>query len=300
MEAIRPLMLGLVGESAAGKTTLVRGVVRLLGRDGVTPLCLDDYHRYSRAELLARGLTAADPAANDLGLMAVHLAELRAGRRISKPLYDHRTGTLRGPEVVAPTGLVVAYGMLTLTPPSTPELFDLTVYLDPEPALRRAWRLARDVGERGYRPDEVAALAPARDRDAARFVLVQRARAAMIVRFRPHAGDSPELDAEITLRDCDDQLWDELAAASLPGLMSTRLDADEDGRACGRVQIGATIAPDVATAVAELIRRRLPAVPRQPLDSLGQVREGGAVRHAPALALTQLLIVARLVRTRNM
>jgi phosphoribulokinase len=88
-------MLGLVGESAAGKTTLVRGVVRLLGRDGVTPLCLDDYHRYSRAELQACGLTAADPAANDLGLMAVHLAELRAGRRISKPLYDHRSGTLR-------------------------------------------------------------------------------------------------------------------------------------------------------------------------------------------------------------
>ena len=50
MHGTEPLMLGLVGASAAGKATLVRGVVRLLGQHGVTPLCLDDYHRYARAD----------------------------------------------------------------------------------------------------------------------------------------------------------------------------------------------------------------------------------------------------------
>ncbi|NCC32927.1 MAG: uridine kinase, partial [Chloroflexia bacterium] len=59
METMQPLMLGLVGDGASGKTTLVRGVVRLLGNQGVTPICLDDYYRYSRADRRARGLTEA-------------------------------------------------------------------------------------------------------------------------------------------------------------------------------------------------------------------------------------------------
>lgn len=304
MDGSRPLMLGLVGDSAAGKTTLVRGVVRLLGRDGVTPLCLDDYHRFSRADLLSRGLTAADPAANDIELMLAHLAALRSGGRIAKPVYDHRTGTLRGPEVVAATGLIVAYGMLTLTPPSTAELFDLTVYLEPDPELRRRWRLARDVSERGYTATEVASREPGRARDAARFVQVQRPLADVVVRFRPHAGatGAADLDAEISLRPRgrpDDPLCLALAAAAIPGLRVERADADEDGRPCDRVHVDAAIEPGRADEAAAIIQEYLPGIPRVARDAIGQIREGGAVRHAPSLALAQLLIVARLVEGRR-
>lgn len=302
MDGTRPLMLGLVGESAAGKTTLTRGVVRVLGRDGVTPLCLDDYHRYSRVDRLARGITAADPAANDLATMADHLATLRTGGRITKPVYDHRNGVVRGPEVVAPTGLVVAYGMLTLTPPAAPELFDLTVYLDPDPALRRAWRLARDVQERGYTPTEVTANAAAHERDAARFVQLQRPLVDLVVRFRPAPGFKG-LDAELLLRSGEptapDPLCAALAAADLPGLRVEQGTRDEDGRACDRLTMDATLAPGAATRAAELIWAQLPEVEPVPLDAIGQVRGGAAVQLSAPLALAQLLIVARLVRRRR-
>lgn len=295
-------MLGLVGESAAGKTTLVRGVVRILGREGVTPLCLDDYHRFSRADLLARGLTGADPAANDVELMLAHLAALRAGGRISKPVYDHHTGTLRGPEVVAATGLVVAYGMLTLADPRAAELFDLSVYLDPDAELRRAWRLARDVSERGYTAEAVAALEPARARDAERFVRAQRPLADVVVRLRPHAGDraQPDLDVEVGLRrkDGPDPLCVALAAAPIPGLRVEQAAADEDGRPCDRVLVDALIEPEPAAAAAALIWEFLPGVQPVALATIGQVREGNEVRHAEALALAQLLIVARLAEAR--
>ena len=46
--AARPIILGIVGDSAAGKTTLSRGLVQLLGEDTVTHVCTDDYHRYDR------------------------------------------------------------------------------------------------------------------------------------------------------------------------------------------------------------------------------------------------------------
>lgn len=301
METTRPLMLGLVGESAAGKTTLVRGVVRLLGRDGVTPLCLDDYHRYSRAEMLARGLTAADPAANDLDAMARHLAELRQGGQITKAIYDHRTGALRGPEVVAATGLVVAYGMLTLAVPRAHELFDMTVYLEPELALRRAWRAVRDVRERGYLADEVATQAPARERDATRFVQVQRPLASTVVRMRQNSATKNALDIEVSLRSDNgsgDPLCAALGAAAIPGLRTEQLAADEDGRPCDRVVVDATIDPGCAAEAAALIWQRLEGVQRLPLEQVGQVRDGAETRHAPALALVQLLLVARLVAAR--
>ena len=40
----RPVILGVVGDSASGKTTLTRGLVRVLGEDNVTHVCTDDYH----------------------------------------------------------------------------------------------------------------------------------------------------------------------------------------------------------------------------------------------------------------
>ena len=46
--APRPVMIAIAGDSAAGKTTLTRGIVEALGRDRATALCVDDYHRYDR------------------------------------------------------------------------------------------------------------------------------------------------------------------------------------------------------------------------------------------------------------
>ena len=55
----RPTILGVVGDSAAGKTTLTRGLVRILGEDKVTHVCTDDYHRYDRTERVIDGRMAA-------------------------------------------------------------------------------------------------------------------------------------------------------------------------------------------------------------------------------------------------
>jgi phosphoribulokinase len=38
----RPIILGVVGDSAAGKTTMTRGLVRILGEEQVTAVSTDD------------------------------------------------------------------------------------------------------------------------------------------------------------------------------------------------------------------------------------------------------------------
>ncbi len=46
----RPVMLAIAGDSAADKTTITSGLVRALGPDRCTAVCVDDYHRYDRQE----------------------------------------------------------------------------------------------------------------------------------------------------------------------------------------------------------------------------------------------------------
>src|SRR4030088_288630 len=53
----RPILLGIVGDSATGKTTLTRGLVRILGEAQVAHVSADHYHRYDRKQRVERGLT---------------------------------------------------------------------------------------------------------------------------------------------------------------------------------------------------------------------------------------------------
>ena len=55
----RPIILSIAGDSGSGKTTITRGIVRVLGEDRVTHFCADDYHRYDRRQRAERGLTPA-------------------------------------------------------------------------------------------------------------------------------------------------------------------------------------------------------------------------------------------------
>ena len=78
----RAIVLGLVGDSGAGKTTLTRGLVRVLGDAHVTHLSADDYHRFDRAQRAELGITPLHPDANHLDILTQHLkppAPRRAG-----------------------------------------------------------------------------------------------------------------------------------------------------------------------------------------------------------------------------
>src|ERR1700677_3582035 len=92
--AARPVMLGIAGDSAAGKTTLSTGLAEALGPDRSTSVCVDDYHRYDREERKGLPFTALHPDCNYVSIMEQHLQQLAPGQPILKPVYDHATGKL--------------------------------------------------------------------------------------------------------------------------------------------------------------------------------------------------------------
>ena len=112
MTGTRPVLLGIIGDSAAGKSTLAQGLMRLLGPDRVTPICTDDYHRFDRKERAQLGITALHPDCNYLDILELQLERLHYGLPILKPVYDHATGTLVRPQYVDPRDVVIVEGLL--------------------------------------------------------------------------------------------------------------------------------------------------------------------------------------------
>ncbi len=187
------MLLGIVGDSGSGKSTLIRGIAALFGLENVTEICLDDYHLYDRVTRARLGLTALNPAANNLSLMCTHLRGLQAGLPIFKPIYDHSIGTFAPAEWVMPRSIVIVHGLFTLFTPELASLFDLSIYLTPEEELRLNWKVQRDTQKRGYDLEEVLRQIEERRPDAAAFIEPQQARADLVVSFhRPYPGASFE------------------------------------------------------------------------------------------------------------
>src|SRR3974390_2278949 len=108
----RPILIGIVGDSASGKTTLTRGLMRILGEDNATHVSADHYLRYDRSQRQQRGLTALSPEANHLDILEQPLLHLLAGDPILKPLYSHQDGKMRPPEYVRPNQFTIVEGLL--------------------------------------------------------------------------------------------------------------------------------------------------------------------------------------------
>ena len=200
----RPVMLAIAGDSATGKTTLTRGIVQALGVDRVASICVDDYHRYDRAERKTLPFTPLHPACNYVDVMEQHLQLLALGQPILKPVYNHSTGALDRPVLVEPSEFVIAEGLLPLHTRLARACFDVTVYLDPPEIIRARWKVQRDVAKRGYAEDEVVAEMARREPESAAYIRPQRAHADIVVRFAPieERGETPDdpLSAYVLLR----------------------------------------------------------------------------------------------------
>ncbi|HVN66464.1 MAG TPA: phosphoribulokinase [Methanomicrobiales archaeon] len=166
--------IGVAGDSGSGKTTFTGAIREIFGADLVSSFSLDDYHRYGRKERNALGITPLAPEANHLDRIARDLADLKRGRPIEKPVYNHRTGTFDSPVPFAPARILILEGLHTLFTPRLRELLDFTLFVDPDEEVKRAWKMKRDTGDRGYRTGDVEGERARRAADYRKYIAPQR------------------------------------------------------------------------------------------------------------------------------
>jgi phosphoribulokinase len=290
----RPVILGVVGDSAAGKTTVTRGLVRVLGEQSVTHMCTDDYHRYDRSQRAQLGITPLNPACNYLDVAAAHLSHLRAGDPILKPVYRHQDGTFGPLEYVTPERFILVEGLLGYYLPEMREVYDVRVFLDPPEELRRRWKVQRDCSRRGYTTDEVLAELDRREPDSEAYIRPQRRWADMLVSFAPGSGaGQAQMDAELTL-------YDGLPHPDLSPFASGGPDGPTllEGDGCRRLRIPGLVDPVLAAAIEEAIWSRMQFATHLRARRLGEFTVGTELYRSESLALVQLLILYHLVTAR--
>ena len=291
-------MLGVVGDSASGKTTLTRGLVRVLGADQVSHMALDDYHRYDRAQRAAMGITPLDPACNYMDVMAQHMRLLRRAEPILKPVYRHADGTFGPPVYLSPHKFVIVEGLLGYHTEAMRDCFDIRVFLDPPESIRRRWKVLRDCSRRGYTTSEVLAELDRREPDSEQFIRPQRRHADLVVRFSPPDGTDADsnpttLDAHLLLRpglphpDLSDVVGDHEDDLRVFGA-----NGEQDLYVPGRLQQG------TAAVLEERIWEHMHFASHLRSERLGEFTIGTDLHRSDSLAIVQLLVLYHLVTCR--
>lgn len=196
----RRIVLGIVGDSAAGKTTLTKGIAQILGEESVTVICTDDYHCYDRQQRAEKGITALHPDCNYLDIMQQHLSLLRTGQAILKPIYNHDTGKFDPPEYIEPRQFVIVEGLLGYSTRAARDAFDVKVYLAPPESLRATWKVKRDTRKRGYTEEQVLKALQKREPDSEKYIRPQRQWADVVVSFYPGQDHLEEADGRLNVR----------------------------------------------------------------------------------------------------
>jgi phosphoribulokinase len=304
----RPIILGIVGDSAAGKTTLTRGIAQVLGEENVTTICTDDYHRYDRIQRAKLGITALHPDCNYLDIMQQHLSLLRTGQPILKPVYSHKTGSFEAPQYIKPNKFIIIEGLLGYSTRAVLDSYDVKVYLAPPETLRAQWKVKRDTQKRGYSEAQVLEELQKREPDSEQYIRPQRTWADLIVSFYPPEAELQNTNGHLNVRlvlrpTISHPDLTQVISSSAPNHRSAiRLELDRDmGKPVDVLEVDGHATIEQVRELEKFICNKAPELlsfcSTESNTELGKVAgtTGEMIQSYP-LALTQLLIVYHMLR----
>lgn len=196
------MVIGLAADSGCGKSTFMRRLTSVFGgaaeppkggnpdsntliSDTTTVICLDDYHSLDRYGRKDQGVTALDPRANNFDLMYEQVKALKEGKPVMKPIYNHVTGILDPAEKINPPKILVIEGLHPMFDARVRELLDFSIYLDISNEVKFAWKIQRDMAERGHSLESIKASIEARKPDFDAFIDPQKQYADVVIEVLP-------------------------------------------------------------------------------------------------------------------
>ena len=144
-----PLSIGIVGESASGKSTITNDFITVLNKHGITTTRIntDDYYYDHSNEVIECGSFAEwakdkdldCPEAMELSLMKRHIKDLKHGKSVWLPQYDMSGTAIRIDEAIyaKPSDIIISEGLFTM---SVKDAFDIKIYVDiPKEMQKDRW-----------------------------------------------------------------------------------------------------------------------------------------------------------------
>jgi uridine kinase len=197
----KPFVVGVAGDSGAGKDTFADAITGLFGEHSVVKLSGDDYHLWDRQKPMWQVMTHLNPMANDLEGFCNDLMSLADGKSVLSRHYDHQTGRMSRPFQIESNDFIIASGLHALYLPVLRECYNLKIYLDIDEGLRRHFKLKRDVQQRGHTVERVLGSFEKREPDSERFIRPQSNYADLILSLQPiHSRRLEDLDDKHPLR----------------------------------------------------------------------------------------------------
>lgn len=166
--ALRPAAIGVCGETASGKSTIVLDSIEVIEcfhqeflksntKRAVTRINTDDYYYDRSAEVKKAGSMAEFvktydldvPEAIELDLMKEHIQTLLKRKEVVLPKYD-MSGTakrLENHQVTKPSSIIVAEGIYTLIE-GISDVFDFKIYVDIDKTIQKE-RFFERANQRG-------------------------------------------------------------------------------------------------------------------------------------------------------
>lgn len=147
----KPIVIGVTGGSASGKTSVSRAIFDHFSGHSVVLLAQDSYYKHSDLPFDQRRLINYDhPLAFDTPLLLAQLQALIRGEAIDKPVYDYANHNRAAiTERVESRAVIIVEGILILADPKLRDLMDIKVYVDTDDDIRIIRRIRRDMAERG-------------------------------------------------------------------------------------------------------------------------------------------------------
>lgn len=152
MNQQKPIVFGVAGGTASGKTTVARTILAAVGASQAAYLPHDAYYK-DRPELSFAERAAVNydhPDSLETKLLIQHIKALLRGETVQAPVYDftqHRRTEVT--TLVEPCPIILVDGILIFTRRKLRDLMDIKLFVDTDADVRFIRRLQRDMDERG-------------------------------------------------------------------------------------------------------------------------------------------------------
>ena len=145
-----PIITGICGGSASGKSLLTRLIKENIGNDIVTIISQDNFYKGLPDNINPESYNFDHPDAIDFNSLIDCIKKLKEGKEVDIPIYDFKIHQRIEKSIkVKPSPIVIIEGILIFCNNSLFNLFDYKVFIDANSETRIFRRIERDMGERG-------------------------------------------------------------------------------------------------------------------------------------------------------